>query len=95
MMLTIGLGKIYAQISLTDSEVRKINATYAKLDSAHAQGRIVLTDLKAFQDSTHAYKDSTSYWKAKALKFRRKRNNWRTIAITEGILIAITSRKKN
>ena len=94
MMLTIGLGKISAQINLTDLEVRKINATYAKLDSAQAQGRIVLSDLKAYQDSTKAFKDSATYWKGQAFKFKRKRNNWRLIAIGEAAYIALTSRKK-
>lgn len=87
MMLITGLGQIYAQISLTDSEVRKINATYAKLDSAQAQGRLVLIDLKKYQDSTN-------YWRTKALKLKRKRNNWRNVAILEAIYIGLTSRKK-
>ena len=87
MMLTIGLGKIYAQISLTDSEVRKINKTYERLDSAQAQGRLVLIDLKKYQDST-------SFWKNKAMKLRRKRNFWRKVALIETIYIGSTFIKK-
>lgn len=87
MMLTIGLGKTYAQISLTDAEVRKVNKTYERLDSAQAQGRLVLIDLKKYQDST-------TYWRNKAIKLKRKRNNWRLIALGEAIYIGLTSRKK-
>lgn len=86
MMLIVGLGKTYSQISLTDSEVRKINKTYERLDSAHAQGRLILIELKSYQDST-------TYWRNKAIKLKRKRNNWRLIALAEAIYIGLTSRK--
>lgn len=87
VLLVLGLKRTSAQISISISDARKINATYAKLDSAQAQCRLVLIDLKKYQDST-------IYWKNKALKLKRKRNIWRTIAIAEATFIALTSRKK-
>lgn len=91
-----GLEKISAQtVLVTVSEIRNANLTKARLDSAKAVGNLVLIDLKAYQDTSKTYKDSTNYWKRKALNLKRKRNNWRTIALIEALYIGLTTRKKN
>lgn len=86
-MLCVGLGAISAQINISVADARKINETYARLDSAKAAGNLVLIDLKAYQDST-------AYFKDKAIRLKRKRNRWRAIAIGEAIYIALSSTKK-
>lgn len=89
----LGSVKTYSQINLTATEVKKVNETYARLDSALAQGRLIIRDLKAYQDSTTIYRDSINYYKSKAQLFKAKRNRWRIVAITEAVLIALTSHK--
>jgi hypothetical protein len=95
ILLSLGLTKISAQINISVSDARKINETYAKLDLVNAQVRLLQIELKNARDSTSIYKDSTNYFKDKAIRLKRRRNNWRTIAIIETIYIALTTRKKS
>lgn len=80
------------QIPVT--EIRKANEIKARFDSATASGRLILIDLKAYQDSTIIYKDSAAYWQQKAAGFKRKRNRWRTLAIFEAIYISLSHSRK-
>lgn len=92
--------KIYVQVSL--AEIRKANATKARLDSAHVQGKIVLSDFKKTQDSLKTSTDSVTYWKGLAFhwegqagKFKKQRNRWMGAAFFEAVLIGLGLKHKS
>lgn len=77
----------YVQVAL--SEIRKANATKARLDSSLAAGQLLHQQVKNYRDSIRIYQDSTQLWKQVAQLQTKRKKRWRKVAlISGGIVIA-------
>lgn len=84
VLLLSGFAKTIAQtdhVGVTIAEIRKANQTKARLDSAHAAGKMILSQVKGLKDSLNIYKDSTGHWHRIALLETRRKKGWRKLAI--------------
>lgn len=83
-LLLLASVKISAQndfVRVTVAEIKKANAAKARLDSAHAMGRLVLKELAETRDTVNMFKDSTAKYKGlyfiseqKAKGYKKERN---------------------